>query len=451
MLGFEVHPSARISIDSIAADALTLVEKIDIIRRPSGDASRWVSADTITLTDEDIIGDPIMWEPQPDGTQALIFLFHGGDSFGLTELNHRKLEKLTSELLKIKWVCKSVGREYITKSFINWAKVRYYEGSSTEFLEHFIDGCRGDIVERTVWAPVQHLSVEEAFAFGPTRIVPMNEAFYEGIRKAFIGLAQTSNDSFDQFIEEFRAETKGCSAVEVKVFAEPGYAKSAGMQISEDAIGLLRFFSAATLSSTCMSPVALLDAMIVPKWYTLTSGVDGGIYYDGGLKITEVERLIIDKAKLESFKKLNFDIVGDLLNELKLNSFGKAVRSSILSFTRSITFSELSDRLIFALSAIEGLLLRNQSEGIQQNVGERVAFLISSETTERMAIVQSFRSAYKLRSEYIHHRIGNPEKVELDRTFQDIWAALNTAVANLDKFSKREDFIDAIERRKFGG
>jgi hypothetical protein len=60
--------------------------------------------------------------------------------------------------------------------------------------------------------------------------------------------------------------------------------------------------------------------------------------------------------------------------EDKLSRFKQRVRSSILAYSKGITLHDINDRLVYTLSSLEGLLLKNSSEPIQQNLGERMAF-----------------------------------------------------------------------------
>lgn len=448
---FDVHPAARASINSIAANALSSVEKITVVQQGDGGKPWWLPEDTLTITDADIVGDPIMWLPQANGSRAFVFLFQGDDCFGLSEANHKKLDQLCGALLKIKWVQKAVSENYITDSFINWARNRYQQQDHTEFLDHFVEACTQDVVEQTVWAPVQHLVVEQAFDFGRARIIPMGDAFFAAMQAVALAKNPDRVEIIGQFMDDFRSKMRGCSAVEVKILAEPQYAKDAALQACDDAIGLLRFFCAATCGSAWMSPVALLEALNVPQVYLLIGEPEEGMSYTRGGKLELVDYWRISKAEADALAKEDLADVGSLIDADDLDDFGRAVRSSTLAFTRATTFSDLSDRLVFAFSAIEGLMLRNQSEAIQQNVGERVAFLISTKQTERQAIVENFRNAYGMRSHYIHHRVSNLDTQELDKAFLNIRAALSCAIANLKKFTKRDDFIAAIEQRKFGG
>ena len=166
--------------------------------------------------------------------------------------------------------------------------------------------------------------------------------------------------------------------------------------------------------------------------------------------MSEVDNWIISRANLNDLQQYGLDEVAALLDADELSDFQRAVRSSLLAFSRATTFPEMADRLVFAFSAIEGLMLRNASESIQQNVGDRVAFLTQTDPSKRQRVVENFREAYRMRSQYIHHRLTELDVRELDEAFTNIRAAISSAVSNANFFKTKDDFLAAIERKKYG-
>ena len=102
-------------------------------------------------------------------------------------------------------------------------------------------------------------------------------------------------------------------------------------------------------------------------------------------------------------------------------------------------------------SALEGLLLKNASEPLQQNVAERLAFLATNTVSERIELVNDFKELYKIRSEYIHHRQTSFSSRKIDVLFYRINIALINIISSVSKFKTKEQFINDLERRKFGG
>ncbi|RWB22719.1 HEPN domain-containing protein [Mesorhizobium sp.] len=447
---FEFHSSATASIEALASDAFLHVREIEIARKESKGSDWWQPDNPITITDDDIVGEPVMWLSQSSGDDALIFMWHDSRSFGLTRSDYEKLAKLIDAVLKVKWAQKSVSRKFVEGVFIDWARRRLQAREHSPFCNFFLDRCAKEVIPLTATVPIQHLAVEEMFEFGPTKISPMGPKFFDDLKEDLLQITPEKQEDVSALVARLRQKMENCSAIELQIVSEPGYAQDSALQKAVDAVGLLRFFSLSTVASTMMSPVTPLGALSVPKSHVLTRGADGAFQYTSRVAIDNVEYWRISKRDIAGFRQENLAVVGSLLDLEKLSDFERATRSSILAFARAITFPELSDRLVFAFSAIEGLMLRSASEPIQQNVAERVAFLISNTPDKRQKIVENFKKSYKMRSQYIHHRLTEVDEIELNQVFFNIRTALAQAVANLERFKTRDDFLAAIDRTKFG-
>jgi hypothetical protein len=145
------------------------------------------------------------------------------------------------------------------------------------------------------------------------------------------------------------------------------------------------------------------------------------------------------------------DALSELIEEDGLSDLKARLRTSILTFSKGTTMREPADRLIYSLSALEGLLLRDSSEPIQQNLGERLAFMLHQDPAERQAIVKTLREVYQLRSRYVHHQKSVAEEESLETFFPIATNALFSALANAANFETALELIDAIDRIKFGG
>lgn len=131
-------------------------------------------------------------------------------------------------------------------------------------------------------------------------------------------------------------------------------------------------------------------------------------------------------------------------------NFEEYVWRSLTAFSKSLSAFDLEDRIAFRVAAIESMLLKDGSEPIAAAVGDRIAFLLSSNSESRLEIVKSFKAVYKIRSDYVHHRKSPIEKEELV-TFSEIaWATMMTLVSNLGRFRTREDFLESIDNLKYG-
>ncbi|MCR6501528.1 HEPN domain-containing protein [Shinella sp. CPCC 101442] len=447
---FELHPSAQASIEALANDAFDAVRELDLAKPKNSTDGWWQPDNAITVTDSDIIGDPIMWLPQVGGELAFVFLWEGNRAFGFTQTDHDKVTKLIDAVLKQKWAKKAISSKYAERVFVNWARDRFLARSMVDFSKFFLQKCGEDVRNLSVDIPIQNLAVQAPFDFGPTKIMPMGIPYFNSIREKLKDINPEKIDAVDTLISKMQKDMEDCSLIRLAVFAEPSYAQDAALQQATDAVGLLRFFSVATVASNVMCPVTPLGALSVPKSHVLVESPDG-ISYSSGVAVEDVDYWRISNTDVSEMSQEGLAAVGALLDADNLNDFKQSVRSSILAFSRAITFAELSDRLVFAFSAIESLMLKNSSEAIQQNVAERVAFLIANTPAERKSIVDNFKKSYNMRSQYIHHRLATVDVRELDQSFENIRASLSVAVENIEKFKSKDEFLAAIEHKKFGG
>lgn len=69
-----------------------------------------------------------------------------------------------------------------------------------------------------------------------------------------------------------------------------------------------------------------------------------------------------------------------------------------------------------------------------------------------MDVFDNVRAVYKIRSQYIHHRISSIEEATLDIFTANAHAEVFFAtLKDIENFKTPQDFINAIDRVNFGG
>jgi hypothetical protein len=147
----------------------------------------------------------------------------------------------------------------------------------------------------------------------------------------------------------------------------------------------------------------------------------------------------------------NLPELGILVEDDGLTEFQRSIRTSILTYSKGMTLPDLNDRIVYTLSALEGLLLKNSSEPLQQNLAERVAFLLFKQAESRWDTVRNLRRVYDMRSKYIHHRVSLSDERQLETFLRNANLTLSLALKYSSRFTTRADFISAIDQIKFGG
>jgi hypothetical protein len=122
--------------------------------------------------------------------------------------------------------------------------------------------------------------------------------------------------------------------------------------------------------------------------------------------------------------------------------------NGLLLYSKAGLSKNVTEKLLHIIGALEMILLRNDTEPIQQNIGERMAFVVGRNVKERKEIIKNFRKIYTVRSKFVHHGIGVDE-MELIRKF--MWYTylfFMMIIGTTEHYPTLDAFIEAIEERK---
>ena len=150
--------------------------------------------------------------------------------------------------------------------------------------------------------------------------------------------------------------------------------------------------------------------------------------------------------------ELFFKRISHLFNVNSLNAFEKVFLNSVMLYSKAAFTSAPVEKLIYILAALESILLKNESEPIQQNLSERLAFFIAEELADRKHIIKTVKSIYAIRSKYLHH--GHYTHSELGTMSDFMLLVFNffmKLTANLEKFKTKDEFICEIDDYKLAG
>ena len=92
--------------------------------------------------------------------------------------------------------------------------------------------------------------------------------------------------------------------------------------------------------------------------------------------------------------------------------------------------------------------MRNQSEPIQQNLGERIAWLIGKNLEDRKLIVAQVRDVYGVRSRMLHHGQDVGTEPQVTEFLKLAWSALHCVVLNIHRYTCIDQLLEALDNRK---
>ena len=154
---------------------------------------------------------------------------------------------------------------------------------------------------------------------------------------------------------------------------------------------------------------------------------------------------VLENEFIDKIKSSGLEALSNVLLQEEKKDFQNQVLDSLFIYSKSALARDIEDKLIYILVAIESILLRDESEPIQQNIGERMAFLLESTAEKRKAVIKNVKDVYSARSKFIHHGQTIDEIETLSTFMFNSYKFFQILISNINKFKDRFELIKRIE------
>ena len=408
----EIHPVANIAADQVIGEIKATESSFNALREETG--RYWTSN-----------GLRVGWEgPEFDAIKDLALRFGNA-----TPIKGR------------------VSNSFLLDEIFKWLKETLEAKRSDKLPEHIAERCSREIKDYEIWVPVYRTYSTADFEIGDVEFRTVTTALLDRWY-AHVPEEETKRPEMTQWINRKRARIQGSIAACVRVKAEIDKAREIAQSEASDAVGLLRFLS--HVNWTCK-----LVSHCLPVGRENTRQAMEIFVEDGAIK-NVIEASIeegppgyqIDEARQRSPGLL------EALHKLALNrnatEFKSDLYGTILLHSRHSIAAEIPHKIVFVVAAIESLLLRDNREPIQKNLGERMAFIIGNSLAERKDVVGNVEEFYRIRSAFFHHgQAVSPEDAEIvDKLFFNVWFCLGRLLLQVDQYETKDKLLVVLEDRK---
>lgn len=457
----ELHPEAAKNFDEKARVLLAAVapETQQGPSEPSTHMLRPGAPVAHEFSEKDLIDFKVTGLVDQLGRTTARYFKHEGKRFGFEDEKYQALARLSEGLQKTKAFRDLVSAKWVEDAILDWIQSKFAGEAVSALSDYLAERCEVDVKKHEIWFPVANLSVDSDLPFGnvvfKTISKDMVDRLEEGAQKAKeqgikAGRGKEYAAQVDYYIHRKRQELQGLAASTITVNAEPERAFEVALRESEQAVTALGMYQvAATTIPEVISYCALLGRANVEEIRHLKVQ-SGSILRDSHRGIGEpVLNWHLSDEDVSKYKRSHgLDNVSELLTLERRTSFQEALLNTFLLYARSTREKDLASRLMYIFVAIESMLLRNDGEPIQQNVGERLAFMIANNREERRATIQNLKAAYKLRSKFVHHG-HSIDELETVRAFMlDAWVFFLELAKASRRFDTKEQLIDHLEAMK---
>jgi hypothetical protein len=378
---------------------------------------------------------------------------HEGRRLGFEDEKYQALARLSESVQRTKAFRDLVSTKWVEDTILDWIKTKFAGEAVQTLGEYLSERCEEDVQEHELWFPVSRLSVESDLTFGNVVFKTITEEIVdrmvEDMQRAKEGRDAAYAARLDMYLARQRADLQGLAAT-AKVSAEPQRAYEVVLRESERAVAALRVYQvAATTTPEVTSYCALLGRENV-------EGIKHLEMEDGRVRRTSARTVgkpvlhwYLSDDDVRKYKEtFGFDLVNKLLASKDRTKIQEVLLDALLLYSRSTREKDLAGKLVYTLVAMESVLLRNDTEPIQQNVGERMAFLIANTVGKRQEVIRNLKAAYALRSRFVHHGHTIEERETIWRFMINAWALFTTLAKTSQRFETKEELIDHLDAMK---
>jgi Apea-like HEPN len=441
-----LHESARRRFEEQAHELRALTVRF---REPSKKEPYGFRPNVYTgppVTDENLVGDPIIRYRNPDGARiGLAVAEVGGTRYGLIGTGYEKLQSLVRAMAKVRPFVSTASASFLEDRIFEWVTsgVRQHP-NCVDFVLSALQRAAG---EHRVLVPISELFVERPIKLGRVTITTFPEAILQHLEGKAIEEGRGA-DEHRALCRQFRADFQGLAVADVTVIAAPGRAHELALEEIELVVGVIRFIAPANVNPKVVSRIAQWG--IAPQRTSVVFVTDssGGFREFKMSLIDPPGRAVIDQETWAVLLDAGLSEVHEVLSREERTPLEEALLTGMVTFGRAALTPDLRERLVWYCAGLESVLLKNSSEPVLQNLSERLALFAYDSVDERAATVKEIRDAYSLRSDFVHHGI-DIDNQELVGRFARHGVKLFLRVAkNLTKFNDKQEMLDHIDRMK---
>jgi hypothetical protein len=446
---FNLHPSAITNYNKKAIELTLLIEEIpiDVSNRKDFPSDLHISS---SITDKDIIGEVHMSSSDYKGNIIERYFQFNGKRYGLCSEKYKKLKEIAEKIQAQPVVRKILSRSFIEKTLFSWICNKYKKSDIIDSFIEYLEFSANEIVkEITSWIPIANLEVQTSFPFSRSEIRPLSKSIIDNWEIKMCSPSNKNKEQVTELFKQIRAKYQGLAAVVTKINAEPDYAFDYSMEEANKAASILGIFSSAVLVPDIKCSTKVKGSEFIAQGTSINEVGETGFQMIS--RILDQSAAVYRRLSTEEISYLRIaglDKISSLLSSDSLKEFEEAVLNSILMYSKSAFTSDPIEKIVYMLSALESIFLKNDNEPIQQNLCERIAMFISKELEERKSIIKTIKAIYGLRSRYLHHGHTLSDMELISIFMKHVWVIFVQLIADVHQFNTRLEFIDALDDHK---
>ncbi len=441
----DIHDNAKRNFDDKGNELLTFVEEA-----PPEQSGPRFSPDLYVkhhFTAKDIISFRPVRLVDGFGEEHGFFFVQDRKKYGVFGKNYKSLLKLVESIARIPSVNGKISKVTIKELLFEWIHKKSNRLITKTLSEYVVDEAQKKIVSQEVWVPIKFLHAQGAFTVGRITFKPITKAILDELERQ---LAADSPDNKEKKLELFERdirELQGNTAATLCIEADRTRAEEMALEETKKSLLILKLFSAAAIHPKLISIYDIWGSENIDRAKLLFLE-DGKLACLNDQLLDTIQAETMDHKCIKMHMEAGLSIVSDLLVNSSKNAFQKAALDALFIYARCASAKDPADKLLYILVALENMFLRNNTEPIQQNLAERMAFLIEKDIQGRRNVIKDVRNAYAIRSSFVHHGASIEDYEALARFMWHAWRAITVIISSTKSVKTKDELLDHLDELK---
>lgn len=443
-LGF--HPEAARSLDARGDALLSKVGKPSPQpQRPKFSSQRVPHA---TFGEDDIVGR--VMRQRVDELKKEVTAIHfedlDGSAVALEGEATKELDRVSQLAHKYLSAKTAVSEIFLRDRVIDWLQQSYRQETGEILSSFLLSKVEAAVAPRTILIPIANLCLEADLPFGPVEFKVLTAEILDSWYEVYRSRTEPDNlASFEAWFDRLRKGTQGLAAISFTVEADEEYALEQCLEKAEQAVALLRVIHPANTSPHMTLYVRPLGSENLESYTAYV--------YESGSFRGDIRHIrwpfpsFWEIPKEENEQRLLKSLVS-IFSTKERTDFQQKLFDALLIYSRNNLAKEPSEKLIFCLVAVESMLLKS-AEPIQDNIGERMAFLLGQSPKERLEIETLVKRVYEIRSKFVHHGQRPTDMDTLARFMEKAWVLFFHFILSHQNIQSKEAMIEELKHLKY--
>ena len=445
----EIHPSAENNFNLKANELVRLV--IEHPSVPIGNQGFKSDVPVVkTITDKDIIGSPDLSITNNLGQTVNRYFHINQKRFGLSEQNYAKVVDISENIQSLTALRSKVSSQFIENVLFTWIHNKF---SNEKYTTIFIEELQNEIVQSvkpiTTWIPIANLETEASFSVSNSEICSLSKDVLQEWENKLLSITPSKKANISKLFENIKAKFQGLAAVVTTLEAEPKHALQYTMLEAQRITSILGIFSAGVFVPNVRCASKVKGSENIAETTTFLHAGDYDFQMNSGIVAMSSNQFWrLSKDRISEIKNVALDKLSEMLNADSLNEYEDAILNSVLLYSKSAFTLDPVEKVVYILSALESIMLKNNTEPIQQNLAERFAVFSVDQLKERKEIIKSIKDVYGLRSRYLHHGQKSSELELVESFMLYVWKLFISLINQKNEFTTKIEFLNAIDDHK---